>query len=335
MPSLGKSFFITAEQEKQLKDIDGIAAYSGIAEERVLFYFKGKEHVAYLKGTDSLYTQATGMAQTLVAGKWLAPQTTQAVVGYGTANKLSLGLFDFNSALEVWVPKAGSGVITTPEDALKKAALTPIGVYAINDDVDSKYVFCNLELAQELLQFKPNQYTALEMKLAPGANEDAVREKLTAVFKDAVVIKNRTQQNESLYKMLNAENLVTYLFCSLVVVMTLFCLAGALIMLIIDKKENIKTLYNLGTEVKNLRKIFLYQGMFITTLGVLFGLALSIGIVLAQEHFSIIMLTDTLAYPVEFNFTNILIVLLTIYILGYFASRIAAGRVNKKLLENS
>ena len=135
--------------------------------------------------------------------------------------------------------------------------------------------------------------------------------------------------------MLNAENLVTYLFCSLVVVMTLFCLAGALIMLILDKRENIKTLYSLGTTVTELRKIFLYQGIFITTLGVLIGLVISISIVLAQQHYSFIMLTDTLAYPVQFTFVNILIVLATIYTLGILASWLAANRVNSKLLEKS
>ena len=122
---------------------------------------------------------------------------------------------------------------------------------------------------------------------------------------------------------------------ALVVVLTLFCLAGALIMLILDKKENIKTLYNLGAEVKTLRKIFFYQGLFITSLGAFFGLAIGSFIIIVQQTQSLVMITATMAYPVDFNLANILIVVLTIFILGYLASKIAAGRVTKKLLENS
>ncbi|QYJ68834.1 ABC transporter permease [Flavobacterium litorale] len=335
LPSLGKSFLITPEHEKQLKGINGVAQYTKIAEERVLFYFDGKEQVAFLKGTDSTYTNVNAVKEKVIAGNWLEPETSQVVVGYGITNALSMGLFDFNNDLQVFVPKPGKGLINSPEDGFKKALLVPIGIYSINEDVDNKYVFSDLGLAQELLQFKPNQITAIELKLAPNANETEIREQLSTLFNNKITIKNRAQINASLYKMLNAENLVTYLFCSLVVVMTLFCLAGALIMLILDKRENIKTLFSLGTTVKELRNIFLYQGIFITTLGVLIGLAISVSVVLAQQHFSLLMLTNTLAYPVKFTMVNILIVIATIYILGILASWLAANRVNKKLLENS
>lgn len=331
-PKTGKSFVINATQEKQLKAINEIKVYSKVAEERVLFYFNGKEHVASLKGTDSLFTGVSQMKKQLVYGQWPETGTAQVVVGVGTTNKLSLGLSDFNHALEVYVPKAGKGLIESPDDAFNKSDLVPVGVYSVNDDVDSKYVYCDLDLAQRLLQFAPNQVSSLEIKLDKPVSEESVKAKLQSIFNNTLIIKNRAQLNDSLYKMLNAENLVTYLFCSLVVVMTLFCLAGALIMLILDKRENIKTLYNLGAPVKNLRSIFLYQGIFITSLGAFFGLALGVAIVLLQEHYSLVMLTGTLAYPVSFSFTNIAVVLLTIFPLGILASWIAAGRVSKKFV---
>ncbi len=333
--TLGKSFLLSPQEEEQLKDLSEVSFYSKIAEERVLFYFDEKEQVAYLKGVDSLFTKVNPMEEQLAYGQWFRPGTTQCVVGIGTTSKLSLGLFDFNHALEVFVPKPGKGTIDTPEDTFNKSALVPMGIYSINDDVDSKYVFCDIGLAQELLQFKPNQLTAIEFKLAPNASEEALRSKLETIFNNKVTVKNRAQLNDSLYKMLNAENLVTYLFCSLVVVLTLFCLAGALIMLILDKKENIKTLFSLGAEIKNLRKIFLYQGIFITSLGAFFGLLIGSVIIYIQQVYQPVMITPTLPFPVEFTFTNILVVILTIFTLGILASRIAAGRVNQKLLENS
>lgn len=335
LPAFGKSFIVSTEDEAKLKQVKGIATFSKTAEQRVLFYYEGKEQVAFLKGVDSVYPTVSNIKQHVLAGQWLEPGTSQAVVGYGTMSKLSMGLLDFNSALEVFVPKPGKGLINSPEEGFKKAALVPIGFYSINEDIDSKYVFMDLGLAQELLLFKPNQISALELSLTPGADEDAIREELNTIFDNKITIKNRAQLNESLYRMLNGENLVTYLFCSLVVIMTLFCLAGALIMLILDKKENIKTLFSLGTTVNQLRRIFLLQGIFITTIGVITGLAISIGVVMAQEHFSLLMLTQTLAYPVSLTVNNILIVIVTIYVLGILASWLAATRINGRLLENS
>ncbi len=334
-PANGKTILLTPQQEQQLKNLKGISVYSKVAEERVLFYFDGKEQVAILKGVDSLFTQVSTMNTKLAGGQWPLTETTQAVAGAGIFNKLSLGLFDYNRVLEVYVPKPGKGPINTPEEAFNKGGLSVVGVYNINDDVDSKYVFCTIDVAQKLLDFTPGRITSLELKMAPGANEAEVRRQLETIFNNKVIIKNRAQLNDSLYKMLNAENLVTYLFCSLVVVLTLFCLAGALIMLILDKKENIRTLYCLGTEVSSLRKIFLYQGIFITTLGTFFGLLISSVLILVQQHYELFMITDQMAYPVAFRLENVLIVLATIFILGIFASFIAAGRVNKKLLENS
>lgn len=334
-PATGKSFMVSAQQQKELHALKDIAAYSKIAEERVLFYFDGKEQVANIKGVDSAFTTVIPIKKYLAAGQWLQHNTTQAVAGYAIANKLSMALFDFNRDFEVFVPKAGSGAIQNPDDAFTKTVLVPMAFYAINDDLDSKYVYVDLTLAQELLRFKANQFTSLEFKLKPGTDEADIRQKIETIFKGNVVLKNREQLNDSLYKMLNAENLVTYLFCSLVVVLTLFCLAGALIMLILDKRENIKTLYSLGADIKSLRNIFFYQGIFITTIGAAFGVALGTAIILIQKHYSVIMITGSMAYPVNFNAANIFIVLATIFTLGILASRIAAGRVGKKLVEHS
>ena len=335
-PAVGKFIVITPEYEQKLKNIKGLETYSKVAEERVLFYFDGKEQVAYLKGVDSLFTEVNAVDSTLVGGQWPLTQTKQVVAGAGIFNKLSLGLFDFNRELVVYVPKAGEGTINTPEDAFITEGLNVVGVYSINDEVDSKYVYCNLDLAQFLLQFPANKVTSLEMKLAKGASEADVRQQLQQVFgADKIKLRNRAELNDSLYKMLNAENLVTYLFASLVVVLTLFCLAGALIMFILDKRENLKTLYSMGAEVKEIRNIFFYPGLFITALGSFFGILLGSGIVLAQEYFSLVMITDTMAYPVSYSFMNIIIVLLTIFTLGIVASRIAASRVSKRLIANS
>ena len=331
--TLGKSILITPEQERQIKQINGLVSYSKIIEERVLFTFDGKQQVTYLKGIDSLFTKVNPVEKNLFNGQWLAPNTNQVVVGYGIAQQFSMGLLDFNRPLEVFVPKPGKGAIENPEQAFNQSDLLPIGIYTVNEDLDSKYVFADLGLAQELLEYKPNQVSGLEIKIQKRTNENAVIEQLQTIFNNTITVKNRAQLNESLYKMLNTENIAVYLIFTLVIVVALFNLIGALIMMILDKKGNLKTLFNLGVEIKDLRKIFLLQGTLLSVFGGVIGLLLGIVIVVLQQQFELIMITPTMAYPIVFTLENVMIVLGTIISLGFIASLIASSRVSKKLLD--
>ncbi|MEM8521780.1 FtsX-like permease family protein [Flavobacterium sp. PL12] len=331
--TLGKSFFISPTQESEIKKIDGIASYTKIIEERVLFTFNGKQDVTYLKGVDSNFVKVNAIEKKLFNGQWLKPDTYQVVVGYGITQKFSMGLLDFNNQLEVLVPKPGRGALENPEQAFNKTDIIPVGIYAISEDLDSKYVFADLGLAQELLEYRTNQVSGIEFKINPASNENDITDKLKTIFSNKITVKNRAQLNESLYKMLNTENIAVYLIFTLVIVVALFNLIGALIMMILDKKGNLKTLFNLGTEIKDLRKIFLLQGTLLSVLGGIIGLTLGIIIVLLQQHFQLIMITETLAYPVIFSLENVLVVMGTIVTLGFLASLIASSRVSKKLLE--
>lgn len=329
----GKSFGVTPEQELGLSKIKGLAAHSKIVEERVLFLFDGKEQVTYIKGVDSVFEKVNPIQKIIYQGQWLENQTNQVVVGYGICQKLSMGLFDFNHPFEVFVPKAGRGNIENPDEAFNRCKLAPVGIYAVNEDLDSKFVFADLTLTQALLEYKPNQISGIECKLKPSADEQKVIRELKQLFPKNTAIKTRAQLNDSLYKMLNTENIAVYLIFTLVIIVALFNLVGALIMMILDKKHNLKTLYNLGAEIKHLRSIFLFQGALLSIVGGCIGLVLGIAVVLLQQQFQWVMITPNLAYPVVFSVQNVLLVLATIFSLGLLASWIASSRVTKKLLE--
>lgn len=329
----GKSFQVSESDLKKLKSLKEISFYSKTVEEKVLFLYKNKEQVAIIKGVDQSYPDVNNVIKSMYQGQWLEEKTAQVVMGNIISQKLSLGLFDLDNAFEIFVPKPGKGDITSAESAFNKSALIPMGIYAINDDLDSKYVFADLQLVQDLLQFNKNQVTNLEIKLADIKTEAKTIASLQAIFKNKITIKNRAQQNDSLYKMLNTENVVVYLIFTLVIIVALFNLVGALIMTILDKKSNIKTLYSIGTPIASIRRIFLLQGTLLSVFGGILGLFIGSVAVLIQQHYKLIMITDTLAYPVLFNLLNIFIVFLTIVGLGVLASYIAANRVGKKLLE--
>lgn len=327
----GKTFVVNPKQEELLKKSEAITSYSKIIEERVYFMYDNKELVAHIKGVDSRFIQVTDFNNHLYAGEWFENNSENVVVGADISRKLGLGLFDYNNGLEAYAPKPGKGNIENPNEAFNKVLLFPSGIYSINEELDSKYVFCSIDLAQNFLGLKNSEITNLEIKLKVGANENQVREELTSIFGKSIKIKNRAQLNDSLYKMLQSENLFIYLFSTLVVILTLFCLAGAIVMIIIDKRDNLKTLYNIGVTQTSIRTIFFTQGIIITMFGLFIGLGLAIGIILLQQHLSFIMITPTMPYPVLFEWQNMVIVILTIVILGLISSWIASGTVNKKL----
>lgn len=331
IPSTGKTLVLTNQQNKEISEIDEILDFSKVIEERVLFFFDGKEQVAYLKGVDKSFIKTNVVSNKLFNGKWLTEKTAEVVIGYGVSEKLSLGLFDFNNPFEVYVPRKGRGVIESEEEAFNKAVLFPVGIYAISEELDSKYVFCDLELAQQLLEFKKDEFSAIEIKLKPGSDENLVAEKLKKCFGKSAKIKTRAELNDTLYKMLNTENVAVYLIFTLVIIIALFNLIGALIMMILDKKYNLKTMLSLGAEIKNIKRIFLLQGVLMCVVGGIIGLFLGIIIVLLQQKFKLIMITQNLAYPVVFSVKNVAIVMLTIMILGFLASYIASSRVSKDI----
>lgn len=331
--TLGKTFFVNAKQEEELFKSKYIASYSKIVEERVYLTYDNKELVACLKGVDNRYNKVTDFNKHLYAGEWFEPNSEKVVPGADISLKLGLGLFDYNNALEAYVPKPGKGNIEIPEEAFNKTLLFPSGIYSINEELDGKYVFCSIELAQNFLGLKNNQITNIEIKLKPNSNENEAREELNSIFGSSIKIKNRAQLNDSLYKMLQSENLFIYLFSTLVVILTLFCLAGAIVMIIIDKRDNLKTLYNIGLTQTAIRSIFFTQGIIITVFGLTIGLSLAIAIILLQQHYSFIMITPTMPYPVIFEWQNMAIVIMTIIILGIASSWIASGTVNKQLLQ--
>ncbi len=330
-PETGKTFTFSEEERKNFSNISGVSAFSEVIEERVFLEYKTKPHTAFIKGVDTSYRQVNNIDSSLIFSAWLTQNDYQVVVGNGISRVLSLNVSDYQNLLSIMVPRPGKGQITDPTTAFNKEGVIVNDIYSVNEDLDSKYVFSTLSFARQLLELPEDQVSAVEIRLAPGANAENVHTEITAALSENVIIRNRAQLNETLYKMLNTENLAVYLIFTLVVIIALFNVVGSIIMVILDKRENIKTLYNLGASPSAIKKIFFMQGALMTIVGGILGLLVGIIIVYLQLEFALVMITPTLPYPVQFTFTNVLIVLLTIGTLGILASYIAASRSNMAL----
>ena len=184
------------------------------------------------------------------------------------------------------------------------------------------------------MDYAKNQVSSIELKLQPNVKESTVRKAILENFETKVIVKNRAQLNDALYKMLNTENLVVYLIFTLVIIIALFNVIGALIMMILDKKGSLHTLYNIGATTKDIRRVFFLQGSLMTILGGFLGVVIGFILVVVQQQFALVMITPSLPYPVKIEILNILLVLVTITILGFIASKIASGRINEKLVRS-
>jgi lipoprotein-releasing system permease protein len=330
----GKSFLFDKTFQSKIEQQNGIASYSKVIEERAFFEFHEKTHIAYIKGVDVNYTNVNSIDTTVYIGSWLNTEVPYgAVVGNGISAILSVGVFDYLEPLKIYVPKPGSGYITNPNNAFTEIHTQPIGIFALTDEIDKKYTFTSLEVAQELLNYKPEQISAIELKVTNIKERAKIIDDLNITLGTEFKIETREQLNAVFYKMLNTENLVLYFIFTLVLIIALFNIIGAIIMMILDKKNNLKTLLSLGSDIKDLKRIFVYQGFLLIVFGLIVGLLLGIILVYIQDHFSLFMINDFLAYPVAFRFKNILLVTITMLILGYLAAIIASSRINERLLE--
>lgn len=334
VPASGKFYSLSPEEMVKINALTGVRTLSRELEERVYLTHQQKSHVAYIKGVDSLYRKSTGIDSTLYLGEWNVDGQF-SVAGIGVANLLGLTINNYRSPLVVLAPKPGKGAFNPQslrEKPYNEQTLVLSGIYSIEENLDRKYVFAGLPLVQGLLEKDSQQVSGLNIRLEPDTDHERVRTEIAEILGNKVLIKNRQELNSTLYRMLNTENLATYLIFTLVLIIALFNVVGAIIMMILDKLQNSKTLYSLGSTLNELRRIYFIQGVLVTSIGGLAGVLLGSILIGSQLAFGWLKITPSLAYPVEFQPVNILIVLATIVFLGLVASKIASSRVTLKLI---
>lgn len=334
LPAEGKSFEFTDADKNKLNNIKGIASFSEVIEERIIIKSENKNLLATLKGVDSNFLNVTHIDSMVTKGYWFTPNSNEVVSGWGISHNLSFGILDFRKALSIYVPKPGKGQISSIKSAYNAVYVNNVGLFDINEELNDKYVFSDINLAKQLLNYNDKKISAIELRLSADVDEDNVRKAINTSFNGRFNIKNREQLNEALFKMLNTENLAIYLIFTLVIIIALFNVVGAIIMMILDKKTSLNTLFNLGTEPKTIKSIFFWQGSLMTVISGIIGVVIGLIAVFAQQSFGLVMLTPDLAYPVGLNIFNVFIVLATIFALGILASRIASQRITKKLIQS-
>ncbi|WP_303316672.1 FtsX-like permease family protein [Flavivirga abyssicola] len=331
--SVGKSFILTEEDLSKLNDLEEVALFSKSIEERVAIACNDKNYLATIKGVDEHFKDVVNIESKIDHGNWLSQNSNHIVVGWGISNNLSLGVLDLSKSINIYVPKPGKGQITSNKKAFNTVNALNVGVFYINETLNDTYVYASLDLAKNLLSYSPNQVSAIEFKLNEGVDETLAKQKIQEALGSKVVLKNRAQLNDALYKMLNTENLVVYLIFTLVLIIAFFNIIGSLIMMMLDKKRSLSTLFNMGATIKDIRRIFFLQGSLMSVVGGFIGLGVALIVTVLQKVFDLVMITPSLAYPMTIKIENFFIVFITISVLGSIASKIASVRISKSLIK--
>ena len=327
----GKVFEIDSVTLASVKQLDGILAVSGIIEDKVFLNYRDKNHVVYLKGVDSTYQKVIESNRFLSSGAWFSKELDEVVIGGGVAQVLSLGVYDYNDFLVLTVPKRSASATQLKEPFINKTALVS-GIYSVSEELDKKYMFSSLSFSRDLFQRKGTVYSSLELKVAPNLNRKQLEEQLRAILKTPIRMRSRTELNAALFKMLNTEQMAIYLIFTLVIIIALFNVVGALIMMILEKRPQLKVLYALGVQPKEIRLIFFYLGGMISWVGGGLGIVLGTTLVLLQRYFPFLYVPGTnFPYPVRLEFQNVAMVLMLLLVLGGLASAWATAQVGKRI----
>jgi lipoprotein-releasing system permease protein len=329
VPINGKTITIDSNQIQQLEKTEGIKAFSPILEEKVFLSFKEKTQVAYLKGVGLDYLKVIPADSLVAVGEWLQPESNTIVAGYGIGAGMDLGVYDYGSFLNISIPRKNLNNSLRQNPFYSEKAIT-IGLYQISEEIDQKYIFSTLDFARNLLQYPKNVFSAIEIKASMEARSKDLKNTIQEILGNSIEIRDRAQLNTALYKMLNTEHLAVYLIFTLVLIISLFNLVGALVMMILDKRPQVNILKAMGITQKQLRQSFFLLGMMIISVGGGIGLIISSIVILIQQWIPLIYVPGTsLPYPVKWELKNLLLVTSTLLILGSMASAWASRRVQR------
>lgn len=317
---------IKSSSGKTLKDFDKINSilknnkeisnFSRLIEEKVYISYNGKGDIAYLRGVDSAYTKVNPIDKDIFYGSYPGfKYSNEVLMENSLDNRLSVPVSSDSGYATIFMPKPGTGIINKEEDIYNKKDILVTGIFPGKDQLDN-YIISPIQLTEELLNLPKHSAYQIVIKLKNPDNSNTVKQQLLSSLGKNVEIKTKEEENAAFWKMINTEKLFIYLIFALVIFITTFNLAGAIIILQIDKKQQAKSLISLGLPLSHLRQIYFYTGILIVVLGIISGLIIGTALCYFQQYTEFFKANDVLPFPIKIVGKNYLIVSFTAAIFG-------------------
>lgn len=319
----GKYFNADPRLLQEIKQTPGVKMISLTLSDKVLVKNIDKQALVTVKGVDENFNRITGIDSSVTEGSYGLNDSKRAniVLGRGIANQLGVNLHVFVNELSLFSPVRGKVNDLNPDENLNQMYCTPSGIFSLNEELDMAFAFVNLSVAEKLFDLD-GKVSAVELLCEPGERDD-VQNELQEKLGEKFVVKNRYQLNDVLFKSLETEKLATFIILAFVLVIATFNIIGALTMLIIEKKRDIKTLYSLGAGMSLIRNIFMRQAFLICGIGAISGLLLGLLVCWLQMKFHFVTFgADFIIpyYPVELQLKDFIWILGLIMLIGFFAA---------------
>ena len=326
------SFIMADTVIAKLEQVKGVAVAAPIFSQEAVLRFEQQHKLVTLLGVDSRYDLLFGISDRIPVGRMVSDRGQELLLGYGTTIDLGAGLYDYDGFIECLLPKQGAINPLDPNPFVSRWA-TNVGVFQMSEEVDYNYAFAPLPFVWSLTNAAANTYTAVDVKLDNNAKKNALIEEIQRIIGSGFEVIEKEALNPALYRMLQTERIAIYLILSLVLTIALFNVVGAIVMMVLDKRNQLQTLLGMGSSVNEIRQIFFYQGLLLSGIGGFFGLVVGIGVVVAQSIGEFILVPGTqLPYPIAFSFENLSALLLIWGVLSVVAAWVASAVVRPQLL---
>ncbi|TWP24015.1 ABC transporter permease [Apibacter muscae] len=325
-PASGKTLNNIEKLNKILSTNPKVKSFTKVIEEKVYVHYNNKDEIAYLKGVDENFLNVIKLDTCFQAGKFPSSASdNEAAFGNALAYRLGLPINDQETA-SLYMPKPGKGLLKNTDEAFETTQVHMTGVFALNDQYEN-YIFVPLQVSQKLLNLSNNSAFSIEIK-AQDKDISLLQEQLKKDLGTDYIILNRQEQDASFLKMMKIEQLFIYLIFILVIIIASFNLAGAIIIIILDKKNQSRSLISMGYTIQKLKNMFFVTGLIIAVFGVLIGIILGTLLTWVQSHFHLVMANAYMPFPIHFEFYNYVVVLGTTIVISTLVSYLSSRRLN-------
>ena len=325
--SSGKVITTDAPEILQVAAMSSLAVVSYGIEDKAMVEYGNKQAMVTIKGVDEAFTSLTNIHRILHGpGEFTLNdgENFYAVPGGELADKLSFSTFS-STPLKVYAPnRKGAINLTVPARNFKKGELYSSGlVFVLNQpEYDGEYIITSESFARKIFRREDNEATSMEIKVRAGEDAEDVKEAIEETLGDGYVVQNRYEQQESIYKVMQIEKLISYIFLTFILAVACFNIIGSLAMLIIEKRDNMNTLRSMGAENKTIANIFVFEGGIISAIGAGIGVVLGILLCLAQQEFGLIPMGSSDgfvvdSYPMEIAWRDVAMVFVTVIVVGF------------------
>lgn len=311
-------------------------------EDQALAIYNDHQAMVKIKGVDDNFAELSHITDILYGDgsfSLYAANLEYGTVGIRLAQNLGIGA-QWDGFLKIYAPKKeGQLDMTNPGDGFVVDSLNSPGVlFAVKQaKYDKNYIITSISFARNLFG-QQGMLSDLELRLKPGSNLDAVKAEMQQIAGNKYKVLDRFEQQEDTFKIMSIEKMIAYIFLTFILVVACFNIIGSLSMLIIDKKNDVVTLRNLGANDKQITRVFLFEGRMIAVIGAVIGIGLGLLLCFLQQQYGFVHLGDSEgsfivdAYPVSVHYSDVAIIFVTVIAVGWLAVWYPVRALSKRLL---